>query len=81
MNQQIALLTRNRQLLDYLKDQPIKKAYLFGSYARGEARPESGIDILLEMDRRLAPIESGNAKLKMLVRTSSNIKLCSGSPR
>lgn len=29
---------------------PIKKAYLFGSYARNEARKDSDIDILVELD-------------------------------
>jgi hypothetical protein len=35
---------------DYLASKPIKKAYLFGSYARGEATPESDVDILAELD-------------------------------
>ncbi|GAB4110448.1 MAG: nucleotidyltransferase family protein [Thermoflexibacter sp.] len=34
----------------YFKDKPVKKAYLFGSYVRGEAREDSDIDILVELD-------------------------------
>ena len=34
----------------YLKDKPVHKAYLFGSYARCDADPESDIDILVELD-------------------------------
>jgi predicted nucleotidyltransferase len=34
----------------YLADKPVKKAYLFGSCVRGEARPHSDVDILLELD-------------------------------
>jgi uncharacterized protein len=34
----------------YFKDKPVVKAYLFGSYVRGEAREDSDIDILVELD-------------------------------
>ena len=37
-------------ITDYFQNKPILKAYLFGSYARGEATTESDIDILLELD-------------------------------
>ena len=35
---------------DYFSHQPVVKAYLFGSYARGEADEKSDIDILVELD-------------------------------
>lgn len=38
------------RIKSYLKEQPVLKAYLFGSQARGEATTESDIDILLELD-------------------------------
>lgn len=34
----------------YLKARPVLKAYLFGSYARGEADDNSDIDLLLDLD-------------------------------
>lgn len=34
----------------YLKTRPVLKAYLFGSYARGEADLQSDIDILVGLD-------------------------------
>lgn len=34
---------------EYFKDKPVKKVYLFGSYARGEANEESDVDLLLEI--------------------------------
>ena len=37
-------------LADYFKTQPVLKAWLFGSFARGEATPESDVDILVEFD-------------------------------
>ena len=38
------------QLVSYFQNQPVKRAYLFGSVARGEQTPESDIDILVELD-------------------------------
>jgi predicted nucleotidyltransferase len=37
-------------LQQYFAGIPVKKAYLFGSMARNEAREESDIDILVELD-------------------------------
>ena len=34
---------------NYFKDKPVLKAYLFGSYARGDADLESDIDILVDL--------------------------------
>lgn len=34
----------------YFVDKPVLKAYLFGSYARGEADADSDIDLLVELD-------------------------------
>jgi predicted nucleotidyltransferase len=35
---------------EYFKGQPVLKAYLFGSYARGEADEKSDIDLLVDLD-------------------------------
>ncbi len=35
---------------DYFRKSPVLKAYLFGSYARGEADVQSDIDILVDLD-------------------------------
>ena len=35
---------------DYFQNKPVLKAYLFGSYVRGEANEQSDIDILIELD-------------------------------
>jgi len=34
----------------YLKDKPVVKAYLFGSYLRGDAKKGSDIDLLVALD-------------------------------
>ena len=35
---------------EYFKDKPVKKVYLFGSYATGEANEESDVDLLVDLD-------------------------------
>jgi predicted nucleotidyltransferase len=35
---------------DYFKKRPVLKAYLFGSYVRGQADNQSDIDILVDLD-------------------------------
>lgn len=34
----------------YFKDKPVNKVYLFGSYARGDAKEDSDIDLIVEID-------------------------------
>ena len=38
-------------IADYFKTQPVLKAWLFGSYSRGEEKPWSDVDILVELDQ------------------------------
>lgn len=38
-------------IADYFRTQPVKRAWLFGSFARGEETPDSDIDILVEYDK------------------------------
>jgi predicted nucleotidyltransferase len=35
---------------NYLKGQPVRRAYLFGSYARGEQDTASDFDLLVELE-------------------------------
>ena len=37
-------------LQDYFKDKPVFKVFVFGSFARGDARSNSDYDILVELD-------------------------------
>ena len=43
--------TMTQKISEYFKTQPVLKAWLFGSFARGEETPESDIDILVEYDK------------------------------
>ena len=39
------------KIAKYFKTQPVLKAWLFGSFARGEETPDSDVDILVEFDQ------------------------------
>ncbi len=39
-----------QQIAEYFKTQPVLKAWLFGSFARGEQTAESDVDILVVLD-------------------------------
>ena len=40
----------SKKIADYFKTQPVLKAWLFGSFARGEETPKSDVDILFIPD-------------------------------
>lgn len=40
--------TMQKAIADYFKTQPIQKAWIFGSFARGEETPLSDVDLLVE---------------------------------
>ena len=42
--------TMNKIIAEYFKTQPVLRAWLFGSYARGEENPDSDVDLLVELD-------------------------------
>lgn len=39
-----------RRVRDYLETQPVLKAWVFGSYSRGEQTPSSDVDIIVVFD-------------------------------
>ena len=40
-----------KAIADYLRTQPVQKAWLFGSFARGEETPLSDVDLLVQYDK------------------------------
>ncbi len=60
-----------QQIAEYFKTQPVLKAWIFGSFARGEQTAESDIDILVNYDRSqpigLLKIASMSADLEDLL--------------
>ena len=51
LHESLATARMNNAIADYFKTQPVVKAWLFGSFARGEQRPWSDVDILVQYDR------------------------------
>ncbi len=47
----MSTITMTRMMAEYFKTKPVLKAWLFGSYSRGEERPESDVDILIVPDK------------------------------
>ena len=37
-------------IAEYLKTQPVLRAWIFGSFARGEETPKSDVDLLVQLD-------------------------------
>ena len=38
-----------KKIAEYFKTQPVLRAWLFGSFSRGEERPDSDIDIIITL--------------------------------
>ena len=43
--------TMTKLIADYFKTQPVLKAWLFGSFSRGDQRDDSDVDILILPDK------------------------------
>ena len=35
----------------FFAEQPVNRAYLFGSFSRGEEKPDSDVDIMVDLDK------------------------------
>ena len=51
--------TMTKLIADYFKTQPVLKAWLFGSFSRGEQREDSDVDILILPDKSQHFTEGG----------------------
>lgn len=59
--------TMTKTIAEYFKTQPVVKAWLFGSYARGEQTKDSDVDILVIYDE--------NARVSLLTHASMIVDL------
>jgi predicted nucleotidyltransferase len=65
---------------NYFKSRPVLKAYLFGSYVRGEADDKSDIDILVDLDySQKIGLQFIQMKLDLEKLLNSNVDLVSSN--
>ena len=60
---------------EYFKTQPVLKAWIFGSYARGEETPESDVDILVVFDKNVRVSLIGHATMMLDLEDLLNRKV------
>src|SRR3989338_319555 len=54
-----------KKILPTLRSHKIKRASLFGSYARGEAKPDSDVDVLAELPNNFSLLNMGGLKVEL----------------
>jgi len=54
-----------KKIIPILKKHNVKKAGFFGSYARGEGKKKSDIDILVELEKHLSLLDVIGIKLEL----------------
>lgn len=60
---------------NYLRSQPVKRAYLFGSYARGVQDESSDIDLMIELDEQVGLYRFVGIQLKLEELLKKNVDL------
>ena len=58
--------TMTQVIAEYFKTQPVLKAWLFGSFARGEQTEDSDIDVLVDMPATLRAVGGANDYLEQI---------------
>ena len=56
---------KREKMQKFFRTQPVLKAYLFGSYSRGEKASDSDIDILIELEDGASLFQFINIKLQL----------------
>lgn len=64
-----------RKLLPILKQKGVRKAGIFGSYARGEQNKKSDIDILVKIDKEVGLVEFIKLKIDLQKLLKRNVDL------
>lgn len=62
-------------VVEVLEGAPVRRGVLFGSFARGEDRTASDVDVAVEFDHSLSSVEQTKARLDLIERLSSALGL------
>jgi predicted nucleotidyltransferase len=68
------IIGRLRELAPALKAEGVTKLFLFGSRARGDARPDSDLDILVETTSRAASPPFDLFKVMQLIEDTTGLQ-------
>lgn len=63
------------KIIPILKKQGVKKAALFGSHARGDARKNSDVDLLVKLPARASLLDFVGLKLELEKRLARKVDL------
>lgn len=66
---------RKMEIKKMLEEEGIKKAGIFGSYARGEQKKNSDIDILIEVEENLSLTDLVRIKMRLEKKLGKEIDL------
>jgi uncharacterized protein len=66
-------------LAAFFKDQPVRRAYLFGSFARGDNKPESDMDILVELEPGIGLFKFISIQNQLKITLNKQIDLVSAN--
>ena len=75
---------KNKGALEFLKTQPIRKVYLFGSHSRDEATKDSDFDFLIDLEDKVDLFQFISIKLNLEKILQTKVDLISSngiSPR
>jgi predicted nucleotidyltransferase len=70
-----AILNRLRELAPALKAEGVTKLAIFGSRARGDARPDSDLDVLVETTARGTPPSFDLFKVMHLIEDATGLRV------
>ncbi len=59
------MIPYQQPISQFMRTQPVTRAYLFGSQARGEATPDSDVDVLVELEAGVSIFEFVRIKLDL----------------
>ena len=64
-----------QNIISFFSGTPVESAYLFGSYATGDATPESDLDILVKLPENINLLQLAKMKRRLELETGKSVDL------